>query len=203
MGRRFNIDEEMLRQFMAFKKGGGFDFDFDFGPAGVGFNFSDRQGRRRRSSRARMFDSGELRLVILALVAEEDRHGYDIISVLEEKTGGLYAPSPGTVYPTFQLLEEMALIESKGSQGKKRLYGITSAGKAYLAEREDDIARLMARLEDHGEQRKQADARPIKPAVKRLIKAFMVKMAETSGDEETLQKVGKIIDKAAKKIEKL
>ena len=158
---------------------------------------------RRGSHRRRMFDSGELRLVILQLCAEEARHGYDLIRAIEEMTGGAYAPSPGTVYPTLTLLEDMGLVEEHESDGKKRLFSATKEGKKYLKDRADEIEALMERLEGHGERRQKADAKPIKPAVKRLMKAFWVKMAETNGDEETLDKIAEIVNKAARKIEKL
>jgi hypothetical protein len=78
---------------------GPFHFDFD----GEGFGGGGRRGRRTR----RMFESGELRLVLLKLIADEPRHGYDLIRAIEELTGGEYAPSPGVVYPTLTLLQDM------------------------------------------------------------------------------------------------
>ena len=86
-------------------------------------------GRRRR-----MFDGGELRLVLLKLIEEQERHGYDLIRAIEERTGGAYAPSPGVVYPTLTLLDDMELIEARQAEGAKKLYGVTEAGKAHLAE---------------------------------------------------------------------
>ena len=199
------FDEEFLHRLKALKGARG--FDMNFGPGGFSFDFTgDRHGGRRHrrgGPRRRMFDSGELRLVILRLCAEEARHGYDLIRALEEMTGGAYAPSPGTIYPTLTLLEDMGLVEEHDSDGKKRLFGATKDGRKYLAERSEEIERLLERLEGHGERRQKADAKPIKPAVKRLMKAFWVKMAETNGDEETLEKIAAIVEKAARKIEKL
>ena len=206
-GRRkaFVFDEEFLHQLKSMKGRG---FDMDFGPGGFTFNIGGHGSRHRHRHRGegrrrRMFDSGELRLVILHLLAEEARHGYDLIRALEEMTGGSYAPSPGTVYPTLTLLEDMGLVEEHESDGKKRLFSATKEGKKYLKDRADEIEALMERLEGHGERRQKADAKPIKPAVKRLMKAFWVKMAETNGDEETLDKIAEIVNKAARKIEKL
>ena len=70
-------------------------------------------GRGRR----RMFESGELRLVLLKLIADEPRHGYDLIRAIEELTGGEYAPSPGVIYPTLTLLQDMGLIEEAEGEG--------------------------------------------------------------------------------------
>ena len=202
--KAFVFDEHFLHQLKALKGGRG--FDMNFGPGGFTFDFGSGHGERRHrrgSHRRRMFDSGELRLVILQLCAEEARHGYDLIRAIEEMTGGAYAPSPGTVYPTLTLLEDMGLVEEHESDGKKRLFSATKEGKKYLKDRADEIEALMERLEGHGERRQKADAKPIKPAVKRLMKAFWVKMAETNGDEETLDKIAEIVNKAARKIEKL
>lgn len=202
-GRRkaFVFDQHFLHQLKTLKGARG--FDMRFGPGGFHFDFDGHGSREHRSSRRRMFDSGELRLVILELCAEEARHGYDLIRAIEEMTGGAYAPSPGTVYPTLTMLEDMGLIEEHESDGKKRLFSATKAGRKYLKERAEEVERLMGRLEGHGEQRQKAESRPIKPAVKRLMKAFWVKMAETNGDEETLDRIAEIVNKAAKKIEKL
>ena len=75
-----------------------------------------------------MFDGGELRLVLLKLIAEQPRHGYDLIREIEERTGGAYAPSPGVVYPTLTMLDDMGLIEEQKTEGAKKLFAITDAG---------------------------------------------------------------------------
>ena len=80
--------------------------------------------------RGRVFDQGDLRLVMLALIAEQPRHGYDIIKALEEMTGGEYSPSPGVVYPTLTLLLEQGLAETSDAEGGKKLYAATEAGRA-------------------------------------------------------------------------
>ena len=81
----------------------------------------------------RMLAQGDLRLLALALIAEQPRHGYEIIKVLEEKTEGWYAPSPGIVYPTLTYLEEAGYVTAQ-ADGAKRLYTITAEGRAYLEE---------------------------------------------------------------------
>src|ERR1700741_3032027 len=78
--------------------------------------------------RRRMFDGGELRLVLLKLISEQPRHGYDLIREIEERTGGAYAPSPGVVYPTLTLLEDMGLIDEEKSEGARKLFSITKLG---------------------------------------------------------------------------
>ncbi len=89
----------------------------------------------------RMFDAGALRLVVLGLIAEEPRHGYDIIKALEAKFQGAYSPSPGAIYPMLQMLEEADLVRSE-AEGNKRLFSITEAGKAYLEENAAELDRI-------------------------------------------------------------
>jgi DNA-binding PadR family transcriptional regulator len=96
----------------------------------------------------RVFGHGDLRLVILALIAEKPRHGYDLIRAIEEKFGGAYAPSPGAVYPTLTLLEEQDHIRGEVSPGStKKLYTITSEGEAFLAQNRDAVDGVMARMD--------------------------------------------------------
>ncbi len=95
-----------------------------------------------------MFESGELRLVLLKLIADEPRHGYDLIRAIEELTGGEYAPSPGVVYPTLTLLQDMGLIEEAAGEGARKPFQITDEGRAHLAERSDEVDGLIARLSD-------------------------------------------------------
>ncbi|MDZ5453130.1 PadR family transcriptional regulator [Labrys sp. ZIDIC5] len=97
--------------------------------------------------RGRVFGHGDLRLVILALIAEKPRHGYELIRAIEEKFGGAYAPSPGAVYPTLTLLEEQDHIRNEASDGTKKLYTITPEGEAFLAENRDAVDGVMARMD--------------------------------------------------------
>jgi DNA-binding PadR family transcriptional regulator len=93
----------------------------------------------------RMLAQGDLRLIALSLIAEQPRHGYEIIKVLEEKTGGWYSPSPGLVYPTLTYLEDAGYVTAQ-SEGSKKLYTITEDGRAYLEQNRDFVDDLLDRL---------------------------------------------------------
>ena len=99
----------------------------------------------------RMLAQGDLRLVALALIAEQPRHGYEIIKLLEEKTDGWYAPSPGMVYPTLTYLEEAGHVTAQ-AEGAKKLYTITEEGRAHLAENRAFVDAVLARLSMIGER---------------------------------------------------
>jgi DNA-binding PadR family transcriptional regulator len=99
----------------------------------------------------RMLAQGDLRLLALALIAEQPRHGYEIIKVLEEKTEGWYAPSPGIVYPTLTYLEEAGYVTAQ-ADGAKKLYTITAEGSAYLEQNRDFVDAVLERLDAVGER---------------------------------------------------
>lgn len=201
------FEEKMRKIEPTLRMMGGRGFDFDFDPANMRFQFGGG-GRGPRGpggpgGRRRMFDSGELRLVLLQLISEEARHGYDLIRALEEMTGGGYSPSPGTVYPTLTLLEEMGLIKEQDSDDSKRLFAITKDGKAYLAERSEELERLMARLQRHGERHERASRKEIKSSIAAVMTALWHKVAVEEADKERMEKIAKILEKAARKIEEL
>ena len=100
-----------------------------------------RGGFGGRGEGKRFFERGQFKFALLELLAAEPMHGYQLIKAMEEKTGGLYTPSPGSVYPNLQLLEDMQLIASNETDGKK-MYHITNEGLAYLSEKgTEDAAR--------------------------------------------------------------
>lgn len=99
----------------------------------------------------RMLASGDLRLVVLYLIEQQPRHGYDLIKVIEEKSRGFYSPSPGVVYPALTYLEEAGFVTAE-AEANKKLYTITDEGRAHLADNREAIERTLAFLERAGEQ---------------------------------------------------
>ena len=95
-----------------------------------------------------MFGSGELRLVLLKLIADEPRHGYELIRAVEELTGGEYAPSPGVIYPTLTMLQDMGLIAEAPGDTQKKVFEATDEGRAHLAENADEVEALFERLDE-------------------------------------------------------
>jgi DNA-binding PadR family transcriptional regulator len=99
----------------------------------------------------RIMAQGDLRLIALALIAEQPRHGYEIIKLFEEKTGDWYSPSPGIVYPTLTYLEEAGHVTAS-AEGSKKLYSITDGGRAYLEANRDVVDAVLDRLTALGER---------------------------------------------------
>jgi DNA-binding PadR family transcriptional regulator len=99
----------------------------------------------------RMLAQGDLKLLALALIAEQPRHGYELIKLIEEKTSGCYSPSPGVIYPTLTFLEEAGYVTAE-SEGAKKRYTITEEGRAYLKENRDIADMVLERLAATGEK---------------------------------------------------
>lgn len=177
---------------------------FPFGPGGP-FGFGeddDRRGRGPRGRGRRMFGSGELRLVLLKLIADEPRHGYDLIRAIEELTHGDYAPSPGVVYPTLTLLGDMGLIEEQASPGARKKFAVTEDGRRHLEENEADVAGLLDRLKETGEGRRRSARPELGRALGNLKAALRNRAAHGGWDEKLLHEVVDILDDAAKRIER-
>jgi len=149
-----------------------------------------------------MFDAGELRLVLLLLLEQQPRHGYDLIRAIEERTGGAYAPSPGVVYPTLTMLEDQGYIEQAVSEGAKRLFNITPAGAAHLEEHRAEAEHALARLDALGAETSRMDTGPVSRAMQNLKAVLQQRLAEV-GDKQLLFDVAELIDEAARKIERL
>jgi DNA-binding PadR family transcriptional regulator len=161
------------------------------------------RGGHDGEGRSRFFEQGELRLVLLTLIAEAPRHGYDLIRAVEERTGGAYAPSPGVVYPTLTLLEDMGLIEADSSEGSKKLYRITPAGATHLAERSGHVDAVMARMTEAHAEATRGDITPVLRAMANLRNALRLRLARGQVDAETARRAAALIDELAAKIDTL
>jgi DNA-binding PadR family transcriptional regulator len=171
-------------------------FSFDFGDEGFS---GGRRGRRAR----RMFESGELRLVLLKLISEQPRHGYDLIRAVEELTGGEYAPSPGVVYPTLTMLQEMGLIEEAPGEGARKPFQITEAGTAHLEENAEEVEELMGRLKALSPSHYPEGGSPIWRAMRNLGVAIRHRVSRGEISEDTIHEAAALIDELAQKIERL
>jgi DNA-binding PadR family transcriptional regulator len=198
-GPRGHIQISLPEALIAVRGGRGWQgnwgpFHFDFGEEGWG-------GRGRRARR--MFESGELRLVLLKLISEQPRHGYDLIRAIEELTGGRYAPSPGIVYPTLTMLEEMGLIEEATGEGARKPYQITEAGTAHLEENAEEATDLIARLKTLNPSHSPEGASPIWRAMRNLGMAIRHRVQQGEITDETKFELAALIDELAQKIERL
>lgn len=205
---RFHYDcgpDKVARGIFASRGGRG----FSFGPEGFHFDFGEGRGRGgnwgggRGRNRKRMFGSGELRLVLLKLIADEPRHGYDLIRAIEDLTGGDYAPSPGTIYPTLTMLTDMGLIEEQAAEGSRKAFAVTKEGEAHLEENEEEVEALFERLEEAAPKKERTGHPPIGRAIGNLMAALRHRIAHDGFDEALVHEVTEILDEAAQRIERL
>lgn len=172
-------------------RGGHFGAEDPFGRGGGG-----RRG-------GRMFAGGELRLLLLHLVAEQPRHGYDLIRAIGDLAGGEYAPSPGVVYPTLSLLVDEALIAEEAGDGPRKAFAVTDPGRAELADRDAELEPILARLRTLAEQRDRADSPPVRRAMGNLRTAVRDRVMTQGFGTETAHAIADILDEAARRIERL
>jgi DNA-binding PadR family transcriptional regulator len=146
-----------------------------------------------------VFGPGDLRLVLMSLIEEKPRHGYELIKDLESKFGGGYAPSPGSVYPTLTLLEELEHIQAATSSGTKRLFEITAEGRSYLRENKAALDSALARMEMAARAVSgEAPPEDLHHAMHTLKAALMFHRG--GWDEKETARVRKLIEAAAEAI---
>jgi len=163
-----------------------------FGPAGFG-----RGGGRGE----RFLEQGDLRWLVLDLIAAQPRHGYEIIKAIEEMLGGAYSPSPGVIYPTLTFLEETGLIDS-AAQGNKKLYSITDEGTTALVDNADALNVIKARIGEVKSRFGGAPAPELARAMGNLQSALQIRLHKGELTPEALAAITAAIDKAACEIER-
>jgi DNA-binding PadR family transcriptional regulator len=173
--------------------GGPFAGEGGFGPGDRG-----RSGRRRR-----LFDQVELQTLLLALIAEQPRHGYDLIREIEALSGGEYAPSPGIVYPALTFMEEQGVIAASEAEGSRKAYAVTEQGALQVAERAEVIAALRQRLASLAAAREKTDPAPVRRAMHSMKTALFDRLSQEEVSRETVLALAEIIDEAARKIERI
>ena len=164
----------------------GFDFDvFMFGP----------RRRRGRHAKWKIFERGDLKFVILRLVADQPMHGYEVMKALEKESGGYYRPSPGSVYPTLQLLEDEGYVTVEEKDGKK-IYSITDQGQNYLDENEDVIDDVFERVEHFTDRFFGRDMKELSKSFSKLAQLTFDQALQWGAEPDDLAKMNEILEKA-------
>jgi len=147
-----------------------------------------------------MFESGEVKYVILRLLKEKPRHGYEVIKALEEKLGGWYTPSAGTIYPTLQLLEDQGYVRAVDTDGKK-VYHITPEGEAFLEQHRDVLDEILERVGGAVRGFAGGAMGELSEALARLVRLAFVEAWRASPGDPRVQRILEILKKAAEEIE--
>ena len=161
------------------------------------------RGRGWRSRAGRVFEQGDLKYVILRLLAEKPRHGYEIIKELEDRFGGAYAPSPGTVYPTLTMLEDLGYARAMPEEGGRKIYEITDQGRKHLEEHSATVDDIFERIAKFVEGFFDAPMADLKRSMASLGRATFYVASRAPQDRERLAKISEILKKAAADIERL
>lgn len=170
-------------------------FDFDNLPWPFGSSQRRRPGRPRRR-RWRWFERGDLKFAILALVAEKPMHGYEVMQALEEESAGSYRASPGSVYPTLQLLEDQGRLTSEDYGGKK-VYSITDSGREYLNDNRDHVKKIFDRVSQFGD-RLGKDMAALTRRLSRLTRTTFQGAVSWFEDEELFSDMKAVLDQAVR-----
>jgi DNA-binding PadR family transcriptional regulator len=150
-----------------------------------------------------MFEQGDLKYVILQLLDEKPRHGYEIIKALEERFGGMYSPSAGTVYPTLTLLEDLGYASVAVEEGGKKIYSITDEGRAYLAQNRSAVDDIFERISEFGSTFLSDAFADVNRAFKDVAQATYRGTPRVFRDKEAVAKIRETLQRAAKEIDEI
>ena len=164
----------------------GFDFEsFIFGP----------RRHRRRHMKWKIFERGDLKFVILRLISKRPMHGYEVMKALEEESKGYYRPSPGSVYPTLQMLQDEGYVTVEEQEGKK-IYTITDAGVTYLGDNEDVVDDVFERVEHFTDRFFGGDMRALSRSFSKLAQLTFDQAFQWGAEPEDLARMNEILEKA-------
>lgn len=184
-------------------RGGLHGYGLFHGDEGAGHGMGPHgPGRGMGRGMGRLFAHGNLHLVVLHLIAEKPRHGYELIKVIEEMVGGAYTPSPGTIYPALTMLEDQDYVSVSAEAGGKKLYQLTDAGKAYLAANQAGVEALMAHMRQTAAAQGGEPPAPVVRAVQNLRMALHLRLQRGEMSDEAGAAIARALDTAAAEIER-
>ena len=182
------------------RRGWGWGFD----PSAAGWFWAGKgRGRGGPFKGGRIFEQGDLKYVILQLLAEKPRHGYEVIKELEDRVGGSYAPSAGTIYPTLSLLEDLGYASVATEEGGKKVYSITDEGRRYLEENKSAVDEIFERIADIGSSFLGEPMMEVNRAFGRVARATYATAPWHSHDKDVVDKIREILDDAAHRIDEI
>jgi DNA-binding PadR family transcriptional regulator len=150
-----------------------------------------------------VFEHGDLRYVLLQLIAERPRYGYELIKTIEEQFGGMYSPSPGVVYPTLTLLEELGYVRAESSEGTKRLFSVTEEGANYLAANRAQVDAVFSRMAEVSRAIGGGPAPEIRRALGNLEMALSIRLGKGPLSAEQIRAITQALDRTAGEIEQV
>jgi DNA-binding PadR family transcriptional regulator len=174
--------------------------DHDHGPGHRHGHRHGRGGGGRGGREGRVFEHGDLRLVIMALLAEKPRYGYEIIKTLEERVGGGYSPSPGVVYPNLTLLEELGHATVSADHGSRRLYTPSEEGLRWLDANRHAANAILLRI-DEAATHHAGPPPQVERALDNLAAAVRLRLKGRQASDVEIRAIADAIDAAARAVE--
>lgn len=161
-------------------------------------------GSRRGGWSGRFFETGEVRLALLSLLADAPKHGYQLMKDLEERSGGLYRASAGAIYPTLQQLEDEGLVKVSDDEGK-RVYRVTEAGKKELDANKEAVERIWERAKRFREWAPWMgpEASAVTKHAVQVMKSALRAATRGGGEPDRIKKIREILEKAQQELDKL
>ena len=151
----------------------------------------------------RLFDAGDLKLVILKLLSEQPSYGYQLMKTMEERLAGGYTPSAGVIYPTLTMLEEEGLATAATSEGNRKVYSVTPQGLEYLKANKDRVDELFERLEETGRGYRHGRSPELMKAMHNLRGAILARVFRGNATPEQIARITEAVNAAAKAIDEL
>lgn len=174
------------------------------GGFGFGRHFHGHQHGGGRGGRlGRVFEHGDLRYVLLRFVAERPSYGYELIKTIEEQFGGMYSPSPGVVYPTLTLLEELGYVSAESGGGTKKLYSVTEEGAKFLDANRALVDGIFSKMAEMSRAIGDGPAPEIRRAVGNLEMALSIRLSKGPLSPEQLRAITDTLDRTAGEIERV
>lgn len=169
-----------------------------------GLHMGHRRHGGGRSGLGRFFAHGDLRLVILHLIAEKPRHGYEIIKAIEERVAGAYSPSPGVIYPTLTLLEELGWVTvSASGEGARKLHAVTEAGRSFLDANRPALDALLARMDEAARTHGDGPPPEVVRAMENLRLALRLRLSRGPLSNAQADALAAALDAAATSVERV
>ncbi len=157
------------------------------------------RGEQDRRSGQRLLGHGDLKLLLLALVEQQSSHGYELIRRIADMFHGHYTPSPGAIYPTLTMLEELGLLQVGREQGARKLYAVTAAGRRFLADNEVAVEAMTLRTRHAARTAaKMALPPPVRHAMHEVKHALMAR--GTAWNAAEARRVASVLERAAREI---
>lgn len=153
--------------------------------------------------RERIFASGDLKFVLLHLLAQKPAHGYDLIRALSELVGGDYSPSPGTIYPTLAMLEDLGWITTTPDSNGRKEYMVSPEGRQQLDVQQAEVNRVLTHIDHHKSRARARRIPEIVRAMENLKTALRMRLGDDIPEQALTRRISEIIDRAAVEIERI